>query len=126
MLIVILAIKGLQFPSGPRAGSVEAWKRGSVSNEFQRDECGGSLNSDRKHPSSAPDQATPRYTASSMATGVADSVEPLLLEEDGKEQDEFDWRLANMDTDCFKNDHPSNGVSRAWRGVLTRSREHSF
>ena len=56
-----------------------------------------------------PDQAALRRTALNVAVGLIESLEPLLMIESGKKQDEWGRWWGSMMTDMFENDGTVNG-----------------
>ena len=56
-----------------------------------------------------PDQAALRHTALNILIGFIEGMEPLLMEESGKKQDEWDRWWGNMNTDLLENNGTING-----------------
>ncbi len=72
-----------------------------------------------------PDQAALRRTALTVVTGLIEALEPLLMAESGKKQDEWDRWWGGMMSDLFENDGTINGECLeigAWWARKTRTR----
>lgn len=63
----------------------------------------------KKHKTLTSDQAALRRTALNITVGLIESLEPLLMEESGKKQDEWDRWWGNMTNDLLEKDGTVNG-----------------